>query len=388
MTERAQSANWIHLAVRLIGGLLLCGGAGAGGCKQKALEKSAPAARKPHRRTQRPHDTRKHSPRARSARNTIAGGRIRDRKIKTRFRAAKRIVAVGDLHGDLAATRRVLRLAGAIDHRNRWSGGKTWLVQTGDQVDKGDADRAVVDLFRRLRAEARQAGGKVISLNGNHEVLNVQGKYLRYVTPGGFRAFQTLAGLDLTRPALRKYPPHVRPRAAAFLPGGPYARILANRPVVVVVGTNVFVHGGLLESHVTYGLQKINRRTAAWMRGRGPFPKVLAGRQTPIWLRRFSRGVAPRDCALLARALAAVPAKRLIVGHTIQNNINSACNGRIWRIDVGMAKRYGGPIQALEIRGDQLRVLQVDSAGKALPRPPGGRSPHAARVSRSRNAPR
>src|SRR5690606_38234242 len=35
--------------------------------------------------------------------------------IPARSGAAKRLVAIGDLHGDLAATRAALRLAGAID---------------------------------------------------------------------------------------------------------------------------------------------------------------------------------------------------------------------------------------------------------------------------------
>jgi (S)-ureidoglycine-glyoxylate aminotransferase len=32
-------------------------------------------------------------------------------------------------------------------------------------------------------------------------------------------------------------------------------------------------------------------------------------------------------------------------------------HGKVWRIDVGMAKAYGGPVQVLEIIGDQLRVI-------------------------------
>src|SRR5688572_30209254 len=38
--------------------------------------------------------------------------------------APARLVAIGDVHGDLAATRAVLRLAGAIDERDRWIGGE------------------------------------------------------------------------------------------------------------------------------------------------------------------------------------------------------------------------------------------------------------------------
>jgi hypothetical protein len=62
---------------------------------------------------------------------------------------------------------------------------------------------------------------------------------------------------------------------------------------------------------------------------------------------------------MLERVLRAVDAKRMVVGHTPQQmGITSGCNGRVWRIDVGLARYYGGPVQALEIQGDQVRVLK------------------------------
>jgi hypothetical protein len=53
-------------------------------------------------------------------------------------------------------------------------------------------------------------------------------------------------------------------------------------------------------------------------------------------------------------ALAKLGVKRMVVGHTVQDQgINQACDGAVWRIDVGLAKRYGGPIQVLEL-GDGI----------------------------------
>jgi hypothetical protein len=40
----------------------------------------------------------------------------------------------------------------------------------------------------------------------------------------------------------------------------------------------------------------------------------------------------------------------MVVGHTVQpHGITSACDGTLWRIDVGLATYYGGPIQVLEL---------------------------------------
>lgn len=43
--------------------------------------------------------------------------------------AVSRLVAVGDLHGDLGKARCAFRLAGLIDGQDRWAGGTTTVVQ-------------------------------------------------------------------------------------------------------------------------------------------------------------------------------------------------------------------------------------------------------------------
>ena len=98
------------------------------------------------------------------------------------------------MHGDLANTLRVLRLGGIVDHRGRWSGKRSILgtlyslrlsravscrytVQTGDIVDRGKDTIAVYALMDQLRAQAEKAGGAVVSLLGNHEMMNAFGDW-------------------------------------------------------------------------------------------------------------------------------------------------------------------------------------------------------------------
>lgn len=253
--------------------------------------------------------------------------------------AAPRIVAVGDLHGDFEATQKVLRLAGLIDAKGDWSGGKTTLVQTGDVLDRGDGEAKIFALLFKLQAQAPKAGGTVVLLNGNHEVMNVQGD-LRYVTPGA----ATLFGPD---------------RKAAFAPGSDWAKRLARLPIIAQVGETVFVHGGVHPKHARYGIARINAEAAAWMIGEAPYPPVLRGPESPIWSRRYSMGAAPQRCATLAETLTLLKAKRMVVGHTVQKGgPTSDCDGKVWRIDVGMAAHYGGTPAALEIVGDQVRIIR------------------------------
>jgi len=277
----------------------------------------------------------------------------------TRLPAPPRLVALGDLHGDFEATRAALRLAGAIDPQDQWIGKDLVVVQTGDQLDRGDGERKILELLERLQTEARAAGGALHVLNGNHELMNAAGD-LRYVTAGGFLDFADVPGVDLADPRAARVPEPMRPRWLAFAPGGPWARKLATRPVVLVVGETVFTHGGLLPQHVRRGLDAINDEVQRWLRGDGEIsPEILQDDESPVWVRRYCIDPKPGDCDVLRETLAAVPAKRLVVGHTVhKEGVMTACDGAVWCIDVGMAAYYGGHPEALEIVGDKVTVLR------------------------------
>lgn len=268
----------------------------------------------------------------------------------------RRIVAVGDLHGDLGATREVLRLAGLIDSRDRWTGGSTVLVQTGDLVDRGNDEPAIFALFQRLGREASRAGGAVRLLNGNHEIMNAYFDF-RYTTDSGFRSFPEPAGsAGIALPDSVK--PEQRGRALAFRPGGSVGRVLATHPIMLVVGGTAFAHGGILPEHARIGINAMNAAVQAWLRGGAPEPAWARDRENPTWTRLYSKEPDAAACDSAAVALALIGARRMVVGHSIQKNgITSYCGGAVWAIDTGMSAFSGGPIQAVEIRGDSVRVL-------------------------------
>ncbi len=268
----------------------------------------------------------------------------------------ERLVALGDLHGDGAAMMRALALAGVIDAEGTWIGGETVVVQTGDQLDRGDDDRAILDYLETLADQAWQAGGAVYVLNGNHETLNVE-LYFDYVTPGAFGAFDELdpGGSD---PLLDQFPAEQRGRAAAFRPGGVYAELLAGHNSMMQIGDTVFVHGGVLPAHLDHGLEGMNDSIRRWMRG-----EITTGHEDaiggdgPLWVRDYSDGPDEAACTMLDEVLTALGASRMVVGHTVQDSINPDCGGKVWRIDVGMSAYYGGVASVLEIAAGQTTVL-------------------------------
>jgi hypothetical protein len=273
--------------------------------------------------------------------------------------AATRIVAMGDLHGDLGATREALQLAGAIDESDHWVGGDLVLVQTGDQLDRGDDDQAILELLDRLQDEAKAAGGMVHILNGNHELMNTRLDF-RYVTEGGFVDFQDAVSTTPRDSLLLAHEPHERARVAAFRPGGSFAKLLAERPVVLILEGNVFVHGGVLPMHLDYGIDRLNREVRDWLLGKGDPPDFIHTRESPTWTRNYSDETDAQDCLQLQEVLERMGAARMVVGHTVQEDgITPLCEGRVWCIDSGISEYYGNRIEVLEIDGDQVRVLRA-----------------------------
>lgn len=266
-------------------------------------------------------------------------------------------MAIGDVHGDLDAFRDALRLGGAIDGNGHWTGGELVVVQTGDVLDRGDDEPEILALITALEGEAAAAGGALIALSGNHEIMNAQRDF-RYVTPDGFRDFASFRA-QASRRARDELPTEMEGRAGAFEPGRVHARAYAARLTAVVVGDTVFVHGGLDAEHAARGLDAINAAARSFYLGEGPISPLLAGEGSPIWSRLYGGAESAEVCAELTRALATLEVRRMVIGHTVQDaGINAICDGRVQRIDVGLAAHYGGPIQVLELRGDEVNVLR------------------------------
>ena len=272
-----------------------------------------------------------------------------------------RVVAIGDIHADLSALRVALRTAGAIDARDEWVGGALTVVQLGDLVGRSDEERQVLDFVFDLQRRARQAGGTVHALIGNHEVFGGRLDN-QAVGPNPFPAWEKVPGLQLDHPRLRVLPPHARARGAALMPGGPYARRIAEFPVVLTLGETVFVHGGVPPRWARYGVDRINREVRDWLLGQTGEPDSALGvddGDRVMWTRQFSASVTSADCAVLEESLRILGARRMIVAHTVHPEITARCDGRVWAVDVGMSRAYGGRVEVLEIVDDsRLRVLR------------------------------
>lgn len=166
---------------------------------------------------------------------------------KYSYRDYKRIVVIGDIHGDIKRFKNILIDASVINSDLEWIADppETIIVQIGDQIDSLNRvphieewevipDINMLYLTNSLNKIANTKGGKVISLVGNHELMNVMGNFSYVSDKSNFHN-----------------------RIDYFKPEGTLSEILANMKIVVKINDLIFCHAGLRKKHLDL-LDKLN----------------------------------------------------------------------------------------------------------------------------------
>lgn len=286
-----------------------------------------------------------------------------ERILPTVLPPCKRIIAIGDVHGDFRVLLHCLRLAKVLDRKRKWIGGNTIVIQLGDQVDSkcrgrdcekddiGD-ELKIIKFVDELHEQAIKQGGALYSLLGNHELMNVMGN-LNYTSSENIMTF---GGKE--------------ERMNKFTPGSEIAIYFAcNRNSIMKIGDFLFVHGGLIPPKAKqYSLEKINDTIRQYLLGNKRKDNVdvqnlLVGKDSPFWSRHYSNsfsGNSKKACQSLNETIEYLKLKGMIVGHTVQSKgINSGCNGKIWRTDIGLSRSFGK-------RKHRVQVLEIIDNGKEI----------------------
>ncbi|MCP4922795.1 MAG: calcineurin [bacterium] len=269
--------------------------------------------------------------------------------IYTRIETDKKIIALGDLHGDYENTITLLKLSGVIDESLRWIAKDTIVIQVGDILDRGSEEKKLLDFLWSLRDQAKGQGSAFYMLHGNHEIMNFSQDF-RYVSPESLGDFSTGSKGEKTG---------LQARRQAFRLGGPLAKRLSGNNIVMVIGDTLFVHGGLTPTYADYGLENLNQEVREWLLGKTPKPTFLNDSEGPIWTRKYSRIPTPAAAEELKILLKSLNCKRMVVGHTVNpQGITSHFEELVWCIDTGISRFYNGSLQALEIHnGGEIHIL-------------------------------
>ncbi|KAI0034580.1 Metallo-dependent phosphatase-like protein [Vararia minispora EC-137] len=293
-----------------------------------------------------------------------------------------RLVAVGDLHGDIGNARRVLNMAGVVDAAGRWTGTVDYFVQTGDIIDRGDDTIRLFAWMEELRVQAEKAGGRVLSHLGNHEWMNAIGDW-RYVRATEIETFGSVAARQkmlstgrIGRAWATNYTTASRLplHPALGRPNDDYAPAAHARPPAPLAhAAYSFVHGGLAPGYAHLSpfpsainklgaslLAKLYARAPVAPHPPAPYPGLpadatgdeqgLYGTNGPLWYRGWALGAEAEVCGAVDGVLARTGTRRMVMGHTPDfEKIVARCGGKILIIDTGISHAYGGVLAALAV---------------------------------------
>ncbi len=281
-----------------------------------------------------------------------------------------RIIVIGDLHGDYNKTIGLFKRLKLIDNNHNWIAfpKNTFVVQLGDQVDgggRGEGDTKgelkLLQFMEEMNEKAQTVGGAVLSLIGNHEVMNLIGDF-RYASQFDI---EEMGGIHL--------------RKKLFSPGGElFNKLSCTRNVVVKIGSWVFVHAGILPKHIlehrvqednTQNVIKgdkwfnsVNNLMRLFMQGKKTafdpeIQKLFLNENGLIWDRDY--GSDNPTCTKWDTTKKLLGVDNIVIGHTIQDFINSKCDNKIWRVDIGMSGLFGT---------NKSQVLEILDNGEPLPK--------------------
>jgi hypothetical protein len=248
----------------------------------------------------------------------------------------KRIIVIGDIHGDIRRFKNILVDAKIINNDLEWIANppETIILQLGDQIDSLNRmtdenwevlkDYEMIYFTEQLNMIARSKGGYCISIIGNHELMNIIGDF-SYVSEN--------SSSDL--------------RKNLFKPKGSLALILAKRPLIFKIGDLLFCHAKLDIHHLNL-LKKHNKDLMyinnIWknylenekinIEDKEIIDNIIIGSNGILWNRNNN---IKTETAELFKELNIT---YMFLGHTSYDKILIK-NNQIWYCDTGISRAFG-----------------------------------------------
>ncbi len=278
---------------------------------------------------------------------------------------SQRIVVIGDLHADYTAMIKLFEKLELIKIHNKnivWNAKpkNTVVVQLGDQIDGGGrgvgesvGEMAIINFMEQIHLQAYRNGGGVYSLIGNHEIMNLMGDF-RYASK---KDIKMQGGEEL--------------RKKIFSPGGDlFNKLSCTRNVILQIGNFIFTHAGIVPENLKdfkdskSFIKYVNNLMREFLQGKKDqndeeIQKYFLTKDTSIiWNRHY--GNESINCNMVEDVTKMLKVGHMIVGHTVQKKINSKCQDKLWRVDVGISSifdNYG-----------KIGVLEILDNGESLPK--------------------
>ena len=275
-----------------------------------------------------------------------------------------RILVIGDVHGDIDRLMLILTSTHIFSSSLEWIAEpkNTHIVQLGDQVDsicrggnpdwEKHTDIDVIFLMNRLDEIASESGGRVLSLIGNHEVMNMSGQF-------AFVSEKSITTTGLAR------------RNNLFNPGtGVCSNILSTRNIVIQIGPYLFCHGGILPEHLdivhdNFDLINIIFKKYAMGENLSSYEisilhNTIINENSILWNRTLYH-MLPDEASIesiMDNILQRTYSICMFVGHNTVESIKGIANNKLFFVDAGLSRSYPfNRVQVLEIQ----RINNIDS---------------------------
>lgn len=269
---------------------------------------------------------------------------------KSEYKKITKQFAISDIEGNFGPFRKLLQANGVIDSAFNWTFGEGHLVLTGDFFDRGNQVTEVLWLIYSLEEKAKEAGGYVHFVLGNHEIMNMSGD-LRYVQ-SKYKENAVLLG--------ERY-------EDLYGENSELGRWLRTKNIIEKIGNILYVHGGISQevNNMDVSIEQINELSRpyyadSFYQYSDKRLNVLYGDFGPFWYRGYYQGIAKASPQQIDSTLSKFNIRHIATGHTmVADTISVRYNGKVFDTDVHHA---AGKSEALLI--EDGKYYRVNTTGE------------------------
>ncbi|MDR1762635.1 MAG: metallophosphoesterase [Dysgonamonadaceae bacterium] len=254
-------------------------------------------------------------------------------RIDWRREAPDSLVVISDPHAKWAPFVSILKSSGVIDDNLNWAFRNNELMIIGDILDRGDDATTIFWFVYKLQQEARDAGGEVYFVYGNHEEMELRNSSSCYSNGYIYQKY-----IDICT----KYFNQTNQYGSLFLnENTEIGRWLKECNLIQIIGNDLYVHAGLSGSFYlrNYSIPEVNQTVSTQIMRASGRDSFLFGTSSssggPLWYRGMipdyvAKGgytenpTEPRTLHLsisyLHNLLKRYEVERIIIGHTEHNN--------------------------------------------------------------------
>lgn len=269
---------------------------------------------------------------------------------KDNYELPTKLIAISDIEGNFNALHSFLINNKIIDKDYNWIFGKGHLVLNGDFFDRGENVTQVLWFIYSLEKKAEEKNGKVHFINGNHEIMNLYGDV----------SYSLYKYIEVAKQISKKENWY---QASKFLYSekSELGEWLRTKNVIEKIGAYIFVHGGLNKKIIDADLSvtAINNIAKKYYGKRYDQESnevkeklIVQSQSSPYWDRSLATGMLNKTVFFLNGAslkkttepeldniLEFYGAKKIVIGHSVVDEVSTDYNGKVIKIDIKHGKK-------------------------------------------------